>query len=175
MPPGPGYTILIDGYNVLKRHPQWTKLPLMHARQQLLLALSNTRWPVAVHGVAVVFDSAAPPEVPGSPSAIAGADPGRQVGPIRVVFACPSADADIQARIRQSDHPDRLVVVSDDREIVQTAKSHGARHYSVEWLLQRSQPRRESAAPAREKPLLTPAERRRINAEVSRHFGLEDD
>lgn len=166
MPPGPGYTVLIDGYNVLKRHPQWTKLPLMHARAQLLLALSDTRWPITVHGVAVVFDSAAPPEVPGLPGALAGA--------IRVVFASPSADADILARVRQSNHPDRLVVVSDDREIVQTAKSHGVRHYSVDWLLERSQPRRESAAPVHEKPLLTPAERRRINAEVSRHLGLED-
>ncbi len=159
-----GYRVLVDGYNVIKQHPVWCRLPLANGRQQLLQALQQTRWPVPVARIDVVFDSAHP--VDGLPA---------QTARIRVTFATPSADDVIQRLIRQSEEPARVVVISNDHVIVGTAKSHGALHHSVAWLFERTHPPRASTAPEQEsRRPVSVREMQRINAELARRWGCDD-
>ncbi len=116
------YTVLVDGYNVIKRHPSWERLPLREARQHLIELLTHTRWPVPAPCVLVVFDTRGPSEAY------------QPTAHLRVHFAAPSADAYIQEAIRNSPSASCLLVISNDGEILRTAKSHGARRYPTQWL-----------------------------------------
>jgi predicted RNA-binding protein with PIN domain len=118
------YTILVDGYNVIKRHGAWDRLPLAEGRRRLVQLLADVRWPVPRPRIIIVFDG---PE----------AGQGSGGGGVQVRFAAPSADADIQDAIRTSRSPQRLIVISDDGEILRTAKSHGVTRYPGRWLFAR--------------------------------------
>lgn len=166
MPAATDYTVLVDGYNVIHQHPAWRRLPLQAARRQLILWLNGARWPVPVGRILVIFDS---PD--GQPGAGAGA--------VRVQFAAPSADAELQAQIRASRTPGRLLVVSDDLEILRTAKSHGAVRHSCRWLLSRpqaSEPNsaarrgREGAGRRDDRGPLPAASARRITEELAKRW-----
>ena len=125
MHPPPGYTVLIDGYNAIKRHAAWAKLPLSEGRRRLIELVQHARWPVPIASVTIVFDGHAS-EFPSQ----------RTVGLLRVRFATPTADTDIMQTIRTSHSPDHLLVISNDGEILRTAKSHGVLRYAVEWLVE---------------------------------------
>jgi predicted RNA-binding protein with PIN domain len=143
-------TVLIDGYNVIMRQTAWTRLSMADARRRLVSLVARARWPMPIQRVLVIFDAqedatsaggrvtrAAPPPFtrhPGAPDGIA------------VRFATPSADEEILHRIRTSAVPDRLLVISDDGQLIRTAKSYGVRRCSVAWLLARSQPARPPPA-----------------------------
>jgi predicted RNA-binding protein with PIN domain len=150
---------LIDGYNVIMQHPGWRGLALAQARRRLLLALPTVPWPVPVECVDVIFDG--PSAGMGEP-APAG---------VRATFS-DDADAAIRERIHTGP-AERLVVVSDDREIQDTAKSYGTHRYPVAWLLQRFA---SHVTPAGRAPSFTPplsdAARRRINDELSKRWKL---
>ncbi len=132
---------------------------MAQARRQLVLRLTAFRWPVPVTSVVVVFDAR-------------GMEPsGTADGLIRIRFAAPSADAYIQDAIRTSRAPSRLLVVSDDREILQTAQSHGAKRHPSRWLLlppTSSSPRGREAADSRR--TLPAANARRITEELARKW-----
>ncbi len=166
MPAAPDYTVLVDGYNVIHQHPAWRRLPLEAARRQLILRLSGTRWPMPVGRVLVVFDS---PD----------GQPGTGTGAVRVQFAAPSADAELQAQIRSSRTPKRLLVISDDLEILRTAKSHGAARHSCRWLLSRPPAHepgpgtpggREGAGRTDDRGSLPAASARRITEELAKRW-----
>ncbi len=124
MPHERPYTILIDGYNVTKQHPRWRALSPSRARQQLTAAIQHAKWPVPVARVELVFDG---------DSTVTPA--GRRAGPVGEVFGVPSADAMIASRVRNCLSPDRVIVVTNDREIVRSARAAGARVESAAWLL----------------------------------------
>lgn len=160
MPQAPGYTAIVDGYNVIKRHPQWAAWPLARARQQLVGCLAQHRWPVPVIRILVVFDSQAPQ--PAGDYAM---------GPVAVRFASPSADAAIQELLRTAPQPQRLLIVSDDREILHTARAHGARCQASRALWQA--PGRRSRAPGpspEDKTGLPAAQARAITEELARRW-----
>lgn len=117
-----GYTVLLDGYNLIMRHPRLQKLELPVARQSLLETVKNVRWPFPVIQLVLVFD--------GPENSICLS------GDVVMRFSHPSADSFILHSIRSAKHPGRLAVISDDRELVDTAKSHGVFRYSSEWLFQ---------------------------------------
>ncbi len=171
-----GYQVLIDGYNVIKRHPAWRRLPLLQARQQFTNTLRWTRWPVPVSRIDLIFDSRQwSPTPPWRGGPMAGStDASPPVAGIRVIFAAPAADAVMQQTIRESADPGHLIVISDDREILDTAKAHGALRYSTTWLLEHSQPQRPPP-PLRgtERAPLPSKETRQINAELRRHWDLK--
>ena len=150
---------MIDGYNVVKRHPAWKRLPPAEGRERLKQHLQSIRWPVAVSQTVVVFDG---------PS-----DDAQRVTPsLQIRFASPSADAWIQHAIRAHASPSRLVIISDDRDILDTAKSHGTLHYSSTWLIQ---PRAGAGTPARrtapsDKPDLPAAAARQITDELAKRW-----
>ena len=153
------YLILIDGYNVIKRHEAWGRLPLREARQQLIELLSRTRWPIPASRVLVIFDSKNPDGIAGEPR-----------GKIGVRYTAPSADAYIQGAIRTHRMPKRLCVISDDMEIVRTARSHGASSYSVDWLLGRSLPRPAPRKREPERTHLSPGIARTITEELAKRW-----
>lgn len=116
------YTALIDGYNVIKRHPAWKRAGAAEGRARLIRHLGILRWPVPVTRTVIVFDG---------PSESLQ----RITATLQVRFAAPSADAWIQDTIRASRSPSRLLLVSDDRDILTTAKSHGTLCYPTTWLV----------------------------------------
>ena len=148
------YTILVDGYNVIKRYGAWDRLPLGEARRRLVQLLTGTRWPVPRHRIIVVFDG---PE----------AGQGGGSGDLQVCFAAPSADAYIQHAIRTSRTPQRLIVISDDGEILRTAKSHGTTRYPGRWLFVRNPSMSRHPHDAPEKTDLSAATARRITDELA--------
>ena len=152
-------TVFIDGYNVIMRHVPWRRLPLREGRRHLEELAARLRWPVPAARVVVVFDGRE-----AGPGLVAP-----RAGVVQVCFASPSADAYIQQAIRTSPHPERLLVISDDREILRTAKHHGVRCQAGRWLLERGLPSR-SAAPSGDRPALPAAAARRITDELSRRW-----
>ena len=170
------YTVFIDGYNVIMRHATWSHLPLADARTRLVELAGRGRWPVPVGRIVIVFDAAsaapAPHEAgPTSPvrPAIGSHRAGR--GRVEVRFVSPSADADIQREIRTSRYPERLVVISDDRDILHTAKRHGARRESARSLLERPRPTRQhDAVSTPEKLILPAAAARAITDELAKRW-----
>ena len=155
------YTVLIDGYNVIKRHAAWNHAPLPEARHRLMALLTRTRWSVAVSRILVVFD--------GPVSESVSSRGNRQ---LEVHFATPSADAYIQRAIRTSPTPEHLLIISDDGEILRTAKSHGTRRYSTHWLFERSLSATPPPHPDRgsEKIALSASTARRITEELAKRW-----
>jgi len=172
MPAEKRYRVLIDGYNVINRHPRWSQLALEQARTHLLLAVQQTRWPVPVSRVDVIFDS--------SRASHSGMTTGRlpstrcDMGRVHVVFARGSADVAIQQAIRTHENPRRSIVISDDRAILHTAQSHGTLRYPVSWLLKHSQPKERPADREPELPRVSSAEVLRINAELAKHWHIDE-
>jgi predicted RNA-binding protein with PIN domain len=158
------YTILIDGYNVIKRHPGWARLGLQEARRRLLEHVGRGRWPMTPCRVRVIFDG------PGLEETLHELTP-----TVSARFASPSADAYILKAIRESREPDRLLVISDDGEILRTAKSHGVRRQPVAWLLKpEALPQRPRHAES-EQPALPAAEARRITEELAKRWRSSPD
>ncbi len=124
-----GYRILVDGYNVIKQHPQWSKQPLEAGRRQLINATASMKWPFPLDCIKVIFDGQnnEPSQYKASPK-------------ILVCYA-PTADAEIQQDIRTLYNHCHLALVSNDRELQQTAKSHRVRVYTVSWFLKQASSR----------------------------------
>lgn len=161
MRPAAKYTVYIDGYNLAHRRPEWRRLRPEQARDQVRGLLAQTRWPFPSPRVVVVFDSASPE---------AGGGGG---GAVRVRFA-KSADAEIQQAIRDCAAPSRMAVVTDDAEILRTAKSHGVKMLSCEWVFQHSGNRpstpRSSTHDDSGKTSLPAAQARSITEELERRW-----
>ncbi len=159
--PGRQAVAIVDGYNVIMQHPQWRAIPVNQARRQLIAGLQRLRWPMLVETVEVVFDGS-----PGYPGEWLGGQG------VRASFAG-DADASIRRMIQESEAPERLIVVSDDREIVDTAKSHGSRGHGVRWLFERLASEAKAAQADRPSPgPLTPTQISAINAELRRRWKL---
>ena len=153
-----GAVVLIDGYNVIHKHAAWQNAALERGRESLIFHVRNLRWPFPVERSVIVFDA-------GENSAVSPA-PGLQVR-----YATPSADAYIREAVRSAEDPTRLVVVSDDNEVLHTAKRFRAKILSSSWLLARGrvlkpQPS-EGTAPA---PGLSALQKRRINEELTKKW-----
>ena len=126
MYPSPGYRILLDGYNIIKQHPQWSKQPLETARRQLVSTAGSMKWPFPLDSIKVVFDGKN-----NEPS---------QYKTVSKVVVCyvPDADTEIQKDIRALYNHCRLALVSNDRELQHTAKSHKVSVYTVSWFLKQA-------------------------------------
>jgi predicted RNA-binding protein with PIN domain len=154
-------SVLIDGYNVIKRSPKWADLELERARKQLIFFLSNIKWPIPVKEIKLFFDCA---------KETGYASRGR-FGQIQVCFAKPSADLWIQELIRQSPNPREFLLISDDKELIHTARVHGALCYSVSWLILRGKPKTKESET--KSTFLSAQDYSRINRELSELWGIE--
>ena len=157
---------LLDAYNIIRRHPHWKRLGSAEGRQALLGASEHTRWPTTVTLTVVVFDSRYPPPIQRS-----------RRGRTEIVYASPSADEEIMRRIRDSEDARQFCVVSDDREIIDAARAHGAAAYSVSWWVDRTGPApgrppsaRSGIEDAERRP---PKDAKRISDELAKRWGLE--
>jgi len=133
-PPTSGYTVFLDGYNIIKKSRHWSRLPLADGRQRLIASAASARWSFPVRQLTIVFDG----------PAAGSARPSERV---LVKFATPSADAFIRDAIHRAEHPQRYALISSDGELQRTARSHGTRYFPAEWFLERAAP---SPAPARQ-------------------------
>ncbi len=124
--PSGGYTVVVDGYNLIMCHRIWHTLELTLARQRLTGSVLTARWPFPVNRWLLVFDG------PQNTSNVLLS------GRVVVHFSHPSADAYILKLIRSTSEPKCLVVISDDRELIQAAKSHGVTPRSSDWFFKRS-------------------------------------
>lgn len=158
-----GYTVLVDGYNVIKRHPAWADLSLPQGRASILEHLRQVRWPFPVSKLIIVFDA--------QEDRLARVDSAAHA--IEIRYAVPTADFVIQETIRQSRHPEWLVCISDDRAILHTAKSHQAKFYPGRWLFTRQSaqhaPFSRKQGNSAEK-LLPAAQARMITEELARRW-----
>jgi predicted RNA-binding protein with PIN domain len=108
-----GRTVLVDGYNVIRRDPALARLEaisLERARDTLLTALNQS--PQFRHDeVTVVFDGANSAE-----AGVWGARTFRR-GRVRVVFSPPGESADSVLARLAAQAPRGTLVVTDDREV----------------------------------------------------------
>ena len=151
-------TVYIDGYNILLRHAPWRGLPLHAGRDRLRAFLEGLRWPVPVGRIVLVFDGRD-----------AADGPPRRAGKVEIQFA-PSADAALQEALRTHPHPDRLLIVTDDREILRTARSHGAHCHASQWLLALGRRRTPASGAGDARPDLPAGEARRITDELAKRW-----
>lgn len=154
-----GYTVLVDGYNIIKRHGAWARIPLGEARLRLVELLNRTRWPHVPSRIVLVFDGQSSGALLPKPS-----------HNLHVHFAAPSADAYIQQAIRTSATPMRLLVISDDGEILRTAKSHGVQRASSDWLFAHSRPAPQRTDDPPDKTALPASTARRITEELAQRW-----
>jgi hypothetical protein len=144
--------LLIDAFNVMFAHPRLGPLlrrDLETARHEFLLLVNQLRPPDATR-VYVVFDAH---RDPGPPEPAGRSD--HYSGSVHVVFARETADVWIQRRIHAHPEPRRLTVVTSDRAILDTVRSHGARHLRVSDFLRLQARRRQApeAAAGDDKPV----------------------
>jgi predicted RNA-binding protein with PIN domain len=144
--------ILIDAYNVIfadarlgplvRRDPE-------SAREQFL-ALVVQRLPADGTRGFVVFDAARDPR----PTTETGRTNSAYSRGLQIVYARETADTWIRERIRNHADPSQLTVVTSDREILETARAHGAVILRVSDFLQLAARRHERARDLRdsEKP-----------------------
>ena len=133
--------LLIDAYNVMFAHPRLGPLlrrDLERAREEFLVLVAQ-RLPVDGTLGIVVFDATRDPAVPTTTGRVRRANSHG----VQVVFARESADAWIQQRIREHTDPACLTVVTADREILETARAHGAGSMRVTEFLQVASRRRK--------------------------------
>ena len=121
----PGVLVIVDGYNVAMLG--WQELKLEQQRSALLQALDDL---VRRHGtrILVVFDGT-------DVGTIAGPGTGRRL--VRVVFSEHGVTADDEIRRLVSMQPVRqpIVVVTNDRAIVNDVRQHGVNPVSSDVLL----------------------------------------
>ncbi len=133
--------ILIDAYNVIFAHPRLGPLlrrDAARARDEFLVLVAG-RLPHDGSVGVVVFDATREPRRPTE----TGRTGRERVHGLQVVYARDSADAWIQARIREHAHPEALTIVTSDNEILSTARAHGAGILHVRDFLQLAARRQE--------------------------------
>lgn len=126
--------ILIDAYNLIYAEPRLN--PLMRrdverAREEFL-ALVAQRIPADGSQTFVVFDAMRDPR----PATGPGRTNQEYRRGIHVIYARETADTWIRERIQHAAEPGQITVVTSDREILDTARAHGAGILRVSDFLQ---------------------------------------
>jgi predicted RNA-binding protein with PIN domain len=137
----PRHEILIDAYNVMFAHPKIGPLlrrDLERARDEFLALVDQTRPPDGTRTV-VVFDAHRSP----APPVAVGRTGSEYRKGLHVVYARDSADAWIQERVRTHEDARLLTIVTSDREILDTARAHGAAILRVSEFLNLQQKRHQ--------------------------------
>lgn len=116
------HTILLDGYNIIFKKPLWRNLSAEAARLKLQTVADSARYPVAIHSIIIVYDAPESSRIAISPRCT-------------VYYAAPSADSYIQQFIRNNANSMTISLITNDRELIGTAKSHAVQCYSVKWFL----------------------------------------
>ncbi|MBN1793816.1 MAG: NYN domain-containing protein [Candidatus Omnitrophica bacterium] len=166
-----GYTVLIDGYNVIKGRDDIFTGTLQDNRRFLRSLVMRARFAKPVRGIYIVYD--------GSPD-VCQPNGDRVSAMPREVFATESADSYIRDRIRSSPAPEKFIIVSDDREIMSTAKSFCAFCMSTVLLLEiclkqsTGQERRGWGVTQTNKRRLSYAQKRRLEDELKEYWGIGD-
>ena len=165
-------TLILDGYNVIHAVPQLARQmdhSLQSAREALVRLCEAYRARRGDIGqVYVVFD--------GREDEFAGASE-QSRGRVTVCFTRAPEEADQRIlRLIEAKQSGRCIVVSNDNEVVNNARAHGARVISAQEFAQQIQPARlMNASRGRlradaEKPTLSIPEAQRITDEYRKHL-----
>jgi predicted RNA-binding protein with PIN domain len=164
--------ILIDAYNVLYADPRLNALmrrDVERAREEFVAWVAVRLPPESGLGV-VVFDAMRDPR----PVTETGrAHTSMQRG-LQIVYARDSADTWIRDRIRTHAQPALLTIVTSDREILETARTHGAGILRVSEFLQLGSRQKQRLREIRDREKPEHQSRREI-AEWERLFGERPD
>ena len=156
-----GYKILIDGYNVIKRNRALSQLALEPGRRQLVAQASLIKWPVPVGSIIIVFDAKECEQTR------------HQVSEKVIVLFVPDADREIQREIRAQHPGQHYLLVSEDSELISTAKSHGVPCRDVSWFFGRAVPQRaalKKISQAAKAGNLSDVAARKITEELSNYW-----
>ena len=172
-------TLILDGYNVIYAVPELTRQmdrSLEAAREALVRFCETYRVRRGDIGqVYVVFD--------GRDDEFSGASE-RARGRVTVCFTRPPQEADQRIlRLIEAERPTRCVVVSNDNEVFNNARAHGARVISVKEFAQPRQPARPAKAtrgrkqssPDEEKRTLSIPEAQRITDEYRKSLDAKKE
>jgi len=161
--------ILVDGYNAIRRTARWNELFQRDpAAARAALLAHCAAWKAQQRGIrelAVFFDG---------DSTVAAADLPRPAG-VRVVFTPSGTEADeaVIAALRQG-AARSAAVVSDDREVARRARQLGAGVISAaEFAASGAAPPPPAPPTAAGKNGLTPEQRRQIDADLRRAWGVD--
>ncbi len=111
--------IIIDGYNMIHRVPelcQFLSESLERSREELIRQLKSYLLTKKVEAT-LIFDGNHPP---------IGIDPIRQSRSLKIIFSRYPFKADplIKELIKKEQHQKSLIIVTDDSDIIQFAKTH---------------------------------------------------
>lgn len=106
---------IIDGYNLIKQTPLLSFKPLEEGREGLIqLIRKNNLTGSPRNEVTIVFDGRKDITSP------------RTEKVFKVIFACESADDKIKKMIASSANPARIILVTNDKELIFFARSYRA-------------------------------------------------
>jgi predicted RNA-binding protein with PIN domain len=127
---------IVDGYNLLNRFRNLKSLSLQDRREFLLSEIGEFKNRISSRNrFTVVFDGS---------SDVFTEGPGGRFG-IKVVFSCnQDADTLIKRFIDSSDNPKEIVLITDDREIIDYGKVRGVQRkstvYFLGWMKEKRRP-----------------------------------
>jgi predicted RNA-binding protein with PIN domain len=146
---------IIDGYNVLKKIPQISKLELKQGRQSLLDIIKKYNL-CGKNEVTIAFD--------GRADVISYA----HKSPYVVKFSeNESADKLIERLVKKSENPQKVIVVTDDKELRFNVKRLGAEVISVKEFGKKIPEKKSKERPIKKQPLKQD-EAKKITEELKR-------
>jgi predicted RNA-binding protein with PIN domain len=156
---------IIDGYNVVKQVPSFALKKLKNSREGLIQLIKKYKLTgSSKNGVTIVFD--------GQKDIIA---PKIQTE-FEVIFTeGESADDRIKKIIKSSPQPSRLIVVTDDKELIFFARNHRAIIYSTSKFLNKILKVKDTKKIYMEKFKLSPNIAREITEELKKIWLREDE
>ena len=130
--------LIVDGYNVLMQ--MGLKDRTLEARRDHFVRILNSRNKM-FGGIMVIFDGQ---EEVGSPYGEAGSFPKKERANVSVFFTKDRiADDHIKSLIERSKNPKALTIATDDREVKDFAKMHGAKLISSRELIEKIVPQQK--------------------------------
>lgn len=148
---------VIDGYNLIKQTSLLSSKTLEEGRDGLIqLIKKNNLTGSPRNEVTIVFDGR---EDVFSP---------RTEKVFKIIFACESADDKIKKMIASASNPARIILITNDKELIFFARSYRAETCSVSKFLGKMPWRKNAAPEAEEKSLLRFEDAGKITEELGK-------
>lgn len=116
---------ILDGYNLIKKIPDFSSKKIKHAREDLIRLIEEKRLTGSKRNrVTIVFD--------GDSENLSS----KEKSPFEIIF---SRDADQKIRdiVKKEDNPKNIVVITDDRQLQDSVRILGAKVQDLESFLEK--------------------------------------
>jgi predicted RNA-binding protein with PIN domain len=152
---------ILDGYNLIKKIPEFSSKKIRHAREDLIRLIEEKRLTGSKRNrVTVVFDGYSD-----------DFSSKRQI-PFEIIFA-KDADEKIRDIIKKVDNPKEIVVITDDRQLQDSVRLLGAKVQNLESFLEKL--KRPKAITEDLKLEFSPKLKDEITEELKKIWLREDD